>query len=423
MRPDRKPRIAFVDLTFNWPPVGGCWVDFKEICARLSGRGFETKLFTPLWTDYYPRGHIEGDLPFPVERIPFSRFTFNAYHVRKRFGRAVEAWKPDFVFLGDGYHLKPHLLDHFSRRFPTYCRFYAYDVNCLNLHYWLYSEGRVCDGGFLTDPDRCHRCWHPGNSFIKRAAKIALGRPDNHPQLHFSQEYMSSLAFTRWYRRNLPKWLASAEGLVVYNDFTANFFRPLTDRIHIIPSGIDSSRFQPRPPDAGKRRRILFVPGRVNDELKGFSTVHAACRKLREEGFDFEVRITAAFDMHFEEEWIKNLGWIPQDRVPDLYREVDVAIVPSLWVEPFGITTLEAMASGVPVVGARIGGIAETLVDGETGLHFPSGDAEGLAACLRKLLASPELGAQLGEAGRRRAVEVYDWERVIDRWYLRLFGG
>ncbi len=420
MNTGKKPRIAFIDLTFNWPPVGGCWVDLMQICSRLQDRGFETKLFVPVWTDYYPRGHIEGDLPFPVEKIHFSRFTFNAYHLRKRFGQAVGEWTPDFVFLGDGYHLKPHLLDHFSKKVPTFSRFYAYDVNCLNLHYWLYDEGRVCDGGFLTDPARCHRCWHPGKSFYKRAAKIALGYPDQHPQLHFSQEYMSSLAFTGWYRKRLPKWLAQAEGLIVYNEFTADFFRPITDKIHVIPSGIDTARFQPVTKKEGKRP-VLFVPGRVNDELKGFSTVHEACLKLREEGFDFEVRITAAFDMHFEDDWIVNLGWVPQEEVPKLYDEVDIAIVPSLWVEPFGITTLEAMASGVPVVGSKIGGIAETLLDGETGLHFEAGNSEQLAQALKKLLVSADLRERMGKAGRERAIALYDWERVVDNHYRDLF--
>jgi glycosyltransferase involved in cell wall biosynthesis len=142
---------------------------------------------------------------------------------------------------------------------------------------------------------------------------------------------------------------------------------------------------------------------------------------LRAQGYDFELRITATFEMHLEEEWIKNLGWISQDKVPELYREVDIVVVPSIWVEPFGITTLEAMASGVPVVGSRIGGIAETLVDGETGLHFEAGNVEQLTLALKRLLDSPDLRQQLGRGGRKRAVEVYDWERVVEKYYAEPF--
>lgn len=416
----RLPRIAFIDLAFNWPPVGGCWVDLKEVISGLQKRGFEVRLFSPVWTDYYPRGDFRTELPFPITKIHFSRFTFNAYHLRKRFGQAVREWGPDLVFLGEGYHLKGHLLDHFSQDFPTYCRFYAYDSNCLNLHYWLYDEERVCDGGFLTDPARCHRCWHPGLTFSKRLVKIALGYPDRHPELHFTHEYAAALAFTPWYRKQLPKWLARAEELIVYNEFTARFFRPLTDRVRVVPAGIDTRRFTPGSPP-NNLKPVILVPGRINDELKGFETVRQACGQLRAEGYDFEVRITAAYEMNVPEEWIQNLGWVAQDKMPSLYHNADIAIVPSLWVEPFGITTLEAMASGLPVVGSRIGGIAETIVDGVTGLHFEPGNASDLAVALRKVLDSPDLRRSLGEAGRRRAEEVYNWDHVVDKFYAQPF--
>lgn len=414
------PRIAFIDLAFNWPPVGGCWVDLKEIMSRLMARGFEVCLFTPVWTDYYPRGDIREELPFPVHRIHFSRFTFNAWHLRQRFGKAVREWSPDLVFLGEGYHLKHHLLAHFAPDFPVYVRFYAYDTQCLNLHYWLYDQHRVCDGGFLTDPARCHRCWHPGASFPKRLAKILLGYPDRHPQLHFTQEYAAALAFTPWYRFMLPEWLWQAEALIVYNEFTAQFYRKHSNRVRIIPSGVDTSRF-PCVTPTDRRKKIILVPGRINDELKGFSTVRQACQRLYQMGYDFEVRITTTCEIPTHDPWIHNLGWVSQDRVPSLYQEADIVIVPSIWVEPFGITTLEAMSSGLPVVGSRIGGIAETIVHGQSGLHFEPGNSEQLCALLRGLLESSDLRRRLGEAARQRAVEQYDWDQVVDRHYVQPF--
>jgi glycosyltransferase involved in cell wall biosynthesis len=421
--PETAPlRIAFVDLTFHWPPSGGCWVDLKEIAAGLMRRGWEVKLFVPVFTDYYPRGHIEGELPFPVEKIHFSKFTFNAYHVRKRMGEAVRAWNPDSVFLGEGYQMKMHLLDHFSKDFPTYCRFYAYEVNCLNLHYWLYDEKRVCDGGFLTDPKRCHRCWNPGFSFPRRLARIAFVKKDRDLQQHFTEEhftheYFTTLGFSSWFRKRLPEWLKRAEALIVYNEFTANFFRSFADNVRVIPSGVDTKRFSPPDVEKDRDRLAILLPGRIHDELKGLATVREACRKLKEEGLDFELRVTAPDWYEFEEDWLVNVGWIPQEDLPALYHDADIVIVPSLWIEPFGITTLEAMASGVPVVGAKIGGIAETLVHGETGLHFEPGNVDDLAEALRHLIKSPELRKEFGYWGRRRAVEVYDWDKIIDTHY------
>lgn len=417
----RLPRIAFVDLTFNWPPVGGCWVDLKETMQRLQARGFDVHLFCPLWTDYYPRGLIESPLPFEWTRLPFSRFTFNAWHVRRRFGKAVRAWQPDLVFLADGYHLKAHLLAEFANDFPTWCRFYAYELLCLNLHYWLYGENRVCDGGALLDPERCHHCWHPGRTIYERLLRIIVGLPDHHPKQHFTHEYLAALAFTKWYRRRLPKWLQQARELIVYNQFIAGLLEPSGAQISVVPGGVDTRLFCPPEKKPVHSRPVILVPGRINDELKGFETVRQACRKLVDEGFEFEVRITAADEMSSDEPWLSNCGWIDQADMPDLYREADIVIVPSLWVEPFGLTAVEAMACGVPVVGARIGGIAESVVHEQTGLHFTAGNASELADCLRRLLQNPELGKQLGERGRKRCEELFDWDALVDRVYLPRF--
>ena len=145
------------------------------------------------------------------------------------------------------------------------------------------------------------------------------------------------------------------------------------------------------------------------------------CQRLYQMGYDFEVRITTTCEIPTHDPWIHNLGWVSQDRVPSLYQEADIVIVPSIWVEPFGITTLEAMSSGLPVVGSRIGGIAETIVHGQSGLHFEPGNSEQLCALLRGLLESSDLRHRLGEEARRRAVEQYDWDQVVDRHYIQPF--
>ena len=80
--------------------------------------------------------------------------------------------------------------------------------------------------------------------------------------------------------------------------------------------------------------------------------------------------------------------------------------------EPFGLVPLEAMACGRPVVAAAVGGLADTVVDGVTGHHVPSGDPAAVAAALDALRAHPRRARALGRAGRRRAVDEYGWDRV-----------
>lgn len=108
------------------------------------------------------------------------------------------------------------------------------------------------------------------------------------------------------------------------------------------------------------------------------------------------------------------LGAVPQQHVPALIRGCAVvATVP--WYEPFGITPLEAMACGRPVVGSAVGGLLDTVLPGQTGELVEPRDPEALARTLRRLLDDPVRRASYGEAGRRRAVAHYDWSEVVRR--------
>jgi glycosyltransferase involved in cell wall biosynthesis len=83
------------------------------------------------------------------------------------------------------------------------------------------------------------------------------------------------------------------------------------------------------------------------------------------------------------------------------------------WYEPFGIVPVEAMACGRPVVGSAVGGLLDTVVPGETGELVPPRRPDLLAPVLRDLLADPARRERYGAAGRRRAVETYQWRSVV----------
>ena len=128
----------------------------------------------------------------------------------------------------------------------------------------------------------------------------------------------------------------------------------------------------------------------LGDDLKG----HGATRR------DAEGRVKALG----LEEHVRFLGFRPD--APVLIPLFDITAVPS-HIEPLGNATLEAMAAGRPVVGSRVGGIPEMVVDGETGLLVPPQAPTELASALGRLIADPQLAAQLGSAGRRRAEQVF----------------
>ena len=105
-------------------------------------------------------------------------------------------------------------------------------------------------------------------------------------------------------------------------------------------------------------------------------------------------------------------GSVPRDDVPAWVRSADVVLaVP--WYEPFGITPLEAMACGRPVVATAVGGLVDTVVGGVTGDLVPPRDPERLGETLAALLADDERRAAYGAAGVRRARARYRWSRVV----------
>jgi D-inositol-3-phosphate glycosyltransferase len=77
---------------------------------------------------------------------------------------------------------------------------------------------------------------------------------------------------------------------------------------------------------------------------------------------------------------------------------------------------VEAMASGLPVIGTRVGGMLDTVVDGETGRLVPAGDAASLAAAILQLHRNPRLRERMGEAGRERAQRLFAWDRIAAQW-------
>jgi glycosyltransferase involved in cell wall biosynthesis len=107
--------------------------------------------------------------------------------------------------------------------------------------------------------------------------------------------------------------------------------------------------------------------------------------------------------------------------VPELLRDADLVVVPS-WREPFGRVAVEAMLAECPVIASRVDGLAEIVLDGETGVLVPPGDADRLSAALVDLAAQPDLRHRMGRKGRQRALECFTIDRVADEvvgQYLR----
>jgi len=162
----------------------------------------------------------------------------------------------------------------------------------------------------------------------------------------------------------------------------------------------------PRPPD--QPPTLLTVASLRG--LKGHRVLLEACARLaaREVRFRLQLagdgpereyleRITAALGLSAD---VRFLG--ERDDVPELLARTDVFVLPTTGREGLGISALEAMAAGLPVVASRIGGLPEVVSNGRTGYLVPPGDAAALERAIFDLLSNPDHARSMGREGRRR---------------------
>ena len=123
------------------------------------------------------------------------------------------------------------------------------------------------------------------------------------------------------------------------------------------------------------------------------------------------------------DENIEFLGFIDESLKPLYFKASDIFCLPSTTMaESFGIVNLEAMASGIPIVSSKLGGIPDIVKDGENGLLVKPGDVEGLADALIYLLKNEDVREKMGDDGRKK-VENYSWEKIAeetDKIYKKL---
>lgn len=179
----------------------------------------------------------------------------------------------------------------------------------------------------------------------------------------------------------------------------------------VIPLGIDLQRFEvDRRPG-----RIVGTVARLVEQ-KGIDTLIAAAPAVLESHPD--VRFVVVGDGPLRPELERLAQGMPvefvgaRDDVPEQLARFDVFALPTRF-EGLCLAVIEAQAAGVPVVATPVGGIVETVVDGETGLLVPVDDPDALAAAVRRLLDEPALAARLADEARRRARSRFSVEGMV----------
>jgi phosphatidylinositol alpha-1,6-mannosyltransferase len=236
--------------------------------------------------------------------------------------------------------------------------------------------------------------------------------------------------------------LMNADRVLAVSRFTARLLDEIgvpAQKIEIIHPGCDIERFHPREPNDdlrekllgtnAKRRVILSVGNLVS--RKGHDVVIRALPRLMKKipNVVYLIAGDGPYRKELEDlaaalgvrERVILAGQVSHDSLPDVYALSDVFIMPSRAqlescdVEGFGIVFLEAGACGKPVIAGRSGGVEDAVLDGTTGILVNPVDSEEVAHALMRVLGDAHLAARLGEQGRKRVVQEFDWKQVGSR--------
>jgi glycosyltransferase involved in cell wall biosynthesis len=233
----------------------------------------------------------------------------------------------------------------------------------------------------------------------------------------------------RWARQRVARWLRHVEFVLAPSLELAEATRQLNVAcpVHYIPNGVDPGRFQPGRSRLRERLGIaasdtVVLLGRRLVAKNGVCIFAAAARDFVRPG----VRILFAGDgperASVESILCRDgcrdaavfLGNVPNSVMPEVYGASDLSVLPS-FLEATSITGLESMASGLPLVGTRVGGIPAIVADGRTGLLVEPGQPGVLAAAIRQLLDDPALRRQMGVAARARVQSEFSWGVIAAR--------
>jgi glycosyltransferase involved in cell wall biosynthesis len=167
-----------------------------------------------------------------------------------------------------------------------------------------------------------------------------------------------------------------------------------------------------------KLRKILFI-GRI-DEAKGVSYLMGAWNIIKSEFPDVELVLAGSGVLvpMITGERVRKLGMVKNTDLPQIINESLFVVLPSVtlprWEEQVGMTNLQALSCGVPVITTTSGAIPE-YVTSEVGILVPERDAEALAAAMRKLLADDNLRLKMGQKARAYILEKYDARETIEK--------
>lgn len=230
-------------------------------------------------------------------------------------------------------------------------------------------------------------------------------------------------------RKNLEYADTIASTSVGMGKQTENFLRTKKD-IKITPFGVDIQKFIPLQ-KSSNNKRINFGIVKSLTKKYGISVVIEAFA-LFLNTLSVENRENVSLEIYGKGDQLEELkdlvrikklekrvffrGYVSNSEVPDALRKVDIFVLGSVCEsESFGVSAVEAMACGLPVIATTVSGFREVVDDNKTGFLVPVNDAESMSEKMLELYKNRSLREEMGKRGRQRVEELYDWEICVEK--------
>jgi glycosyltransferase involved in cell wall biosynthesis len=329
----------------------------------------------------------------------FSKFVHN-WDAVKKLELLLKKYKPDIAHLHNIYHqITPSIIP-VLKKYGVKVVLTLHDYKLICPSYTMLREGEICEkcvkGGYIEAfKNRCQ-----GGSIVKSGL----------------------LSFEAYYH----KLLKSYDGVDLYISPSKFMVDKISERIPkrkivLLSNGVGAESGVSTS-DAGY---ILYF-GRISKE-KGIKTLLEAYRASKQK---LKLKVVGDGELFKElkeiyAEYVDFLGYKSGDSLAELINNASFVVVPSEWYENCSMSVIEAMASGKPIVGSRIGGIPEQIVDGVSGVLFEPGNIGDLQFCIDSLSDDVQLREKMGFSTRKLYLDKYCLERHNNKLlelYRKLLG-
>lgn len=392
--PDRPLRI--LNVSQNYYVRGGMDVAMFRLEAILTAHGHRVIPFAGADPANLPTEYSRYFPPAPPTSDTGAGDLLRTLYspaARRAIGRVLDEQAIDVVHLHSYFkRLTPSILPEIARRnIPIVQTMHEYRAVCpISL---LYRDGHVC-----TD---CH-----DRRYAQVVRHRCAGGSLTRSLWNMAEMRMSDLL---GHKRDIARYLTISD---YQRDRLVAMGMP-ADRMETIYHPVT---LPPSPTENRPRDYVLFV-GRL-ERYKGIFPLVDVARRMPDIRFVFvgdgpDGEAVRAYAVSLANvEW---RGAMHGDALDAVRAGAFCAVVPSLGPEPFGLTSIEALASGTPVIASAIGGVAETVRDGIDGFHVAPGDIDAMADRIARLAASPVMARRMGIEGRARAAEEFSPERYYQR--------